>query len=74
MDEAGKGISGAAVRVEANMNHAGMTPVFADATGGDGGAYRAGFEWTMAGDWFVMVKATLPNGTAVTQQFDVVVK
>jgi hypothetical protein len=28
------------------------------------------FRWTMAGDWFVTVDVTLPDGTTASQRFD----
>ena len=62
-DADGQPIDGAGpVTLRGDMNHAGMKPVLADATGTGGGQYTADFEWTMAGDWTVAVEATLPDG------------
>ncbi len=60
----GQPLVDAKVRVEANMNHAGMVPVFADAEPTEEpGVYVANFEFTMAGDWYLAVTAQLPDGT-----------
>ncbi|MBS1254072.1 MAG: hypothetical protein MAG451_03128 [Anaerolineales bacterium] len=66
-----KPIENAAVEVEGNMSHAGMVPVIAEATGGDDGRYvTQDFEFTMAGEWFIIVRATLPDGRTMEQTFD----
>ena len=62
-DAEGQPIDGAdPVTLRGDMNHAGMRPVLARATGTGDGQYTTDFEWTMAGDWTVTVEATLPNG------------
>jgi hypothetical protein len=66
-----KPVSGARVRLEGNMTHAGMTPVFAEAKELEPGRYRATLEFTMAGDWVVLVHAALPDGRKFERQFDV---
>lgn len=66
-----KPASGARVRLEGNMTHAGMTPIFADATEVEPGRYRATLELTMSGDWVVLVHAALPDGRKVERQLDV---
>jgi hypothetical protein len=66
-----KPLSGARVRLEGNMTHAGMTPVFAEAKEVEPGRYRATLEFTMGGDWVVIVHAALPDGRKVERQFDV---
>jgi hypothetical protein len=48
-----------------------MRPVFAEATEAGPGRYRAALEFTMAGDWVVLVHLTLPDGSRVERQFDV---
>lgn len=70
-DAAGQPVEDAAVTVEGNMTHAGMAPVQAAATGGQGGQYAAPFNWTMAGDWVVTVKVTLPDGRQAQADFPV---
>ena len=66
-----KPVSGARVRLEGNMTHAGMTPVFAEAEEFEPGRYRATLELTMGGDWVVLVHAVLPDGRKLERQFDV---
>ncbi|MEA3334757.1 MAG: FixH family protein [Chloroflexota bacterium] len=71
----GKGlpVEGATLRIKGDMSHAGMVPVRAEASGGTGGVYEADFEWTMGGDWFVTVLATLPDGRLTSRRFDLTV-
>lgn len=74
VDQDGQGIDGATVQLKGDMSHAGMQPVLAEASGTGGGVYLADFKWTMAGDWFVTVTATLPDGRTATRRFDLVVQ
>lgn len=73
-DPTGAPITGATVAATGDMNHAGMVPVNGEATGGDDGLYRIPFRWTMGGDWFVIVEATLPDGRSTRQTFDLSVQ
>lgn len=61
---------GARVRVEANMSHAGMRPVFAAASEEGGGRYLAPVELSMAGDWFLLIEADLPDSRIWRGQID----
>lgn len=70
-DPQGQPVSDARLAVEANMSHAGMAPVNAEATGGTDGVYRVPLQWTMAGDWYVDVKFTLSDGQSVRRRFPV---
>ena len=70
-DEAGQPLAGATVELEGNMSHAGMTPVFSQAKEVEPGQYEAPLEFTMGGDWFILVKATLPDGRQLERQVDV---
>lgn len=63
-------LAGATVKVEGNMAHAGMRPSLADARETAPGSYRADLELTMAGDWFVLVDATLPDGRRLERKLD----
>lgn len=72
-DEAGQPVNRATLKVEGNMTHAGMTPVFGEATVGKNGRYEIPFEWTMGGDWFVTATITLPNGQNISREFPVTV-
>lgn len=66
----GAPVSATAVRLEGNMNHAGMTPSFAEATEIEPGVHRADLELTMGGDWFVLVDAELSDGRRVEEKID----
>lgn len=68
---AGIPITGAQVKLEGNMSHAGMAPVFAEAKETEPGRYQATLELSMAGDWFVLVTATLPNDRVYGRQIDI---
>lgn len=70
-DASGRPLGGARVRLEANMSHAGMRPVFAEATEPEPGRYQTELEFTMAGDWVVLVRLALPDGRRIERQFDV---
>jgi len=67
----GKNVSGARIKLEGNMSHSGMAPVFADATEFEPGRYRANIELNMAGDWIVLVHLTLADGTKMDRQFEI---
>lgn len=69
-DPAGAPLRGARIEVEGNMNHAGMVPVFADPAETEPGRYEAPFEFTMGGDWFVIVRAELQDGRSLEQILD----
>ena len=73
-DSAGQPVDNAQLAIEANMSHAGMAPVLADSAAGKDGVYRVPLSWTMAGDWYVDVKFTLPDGQKVTRRFPVQVQ
>lgn len=64
-------VTGAAVKLEGNMNHAGMEPVFAEAKESEPGRYTAAMKFTMGGDWFVLIDASLPDGRKLRRKVDV---
>jgi hypothetical protein len=70
-DAQGQPIAGAEMSLEGNMNHAGMVPVLAEASEVSPGRYEATLEFTMGGDWFILVQAALPDGRALEHQVDV---
>ncbi len=70
-DAAGKPIAGARVNLEGNMSHPGMTPVFAEAREIEAGRYRASIEFTMGGDWVMLVRVNLPDGRKFEREFEV---
>jgi len=70
-DAAGQPIGGANVALEGNMTHAGMVPVFTTASEVTPGEYRAELEFTMGGDWFILVRADLPDGRSMERKVEV---
>jgi hypothetical protein len=66
----GQLVSGAKVQLEGNMSHPGMQPVFGVTRETEPGRYEGKLELTMAGDWIVLVDATLPDGRTVHRQVD----
>lgn len=70
-DASGSPLAGADVRLEGNMNHAGMTPSFADLEEVEPGHYSGTLDFTMGGDWFVLVTAEMPDGTRLERKVDV---
>ena len=64
-------VTGAQVDLEGNMSHAGMAPVFAEAKEIGPGQYRTNMNLSMAGDWQVLVRLTLPDGREMDQQFEI---
>lgn len=70
-DPGGRPVTGAAVDLEGNMSHPGMSPVAGRATETGPGRYEAPLEFTMAGDWVVTVGVTLADGRTLQKQLDV---
>lgn len=64
-------VTGAAVRLEGHMTHAGMAPVLASATERAPGTYEIPFTFTMPGDWALLVAMEWPDGTRVERRLDV---
>jgi hypothetical protein len=70
-EKSGAPLDGAAVRVEGHMTHAGMAPVLANVTSRGRGVYDAALEFTMQGDWALIVTAHLPDGRRLERRLDV---
>jgi hypothetical protein len=70
-DATGKPIMGARIAIEANMSHAGMSPLFAEANEEAAGRYKAHLQFQMAGDWVILLHVTLPGGKKLERQIDV---
>jgi len=70
-DAGGKPVTGAQIAIEADMSHAGMRPVFAQAMEAEPGRYQARVEFPMAGDWVVLLHIALPGGKKLERQIDV---
>lgn len=69
-DNKGLPVSGAQVSLEGNMNHAGMKPSFAELVEKDPGQYEGTLDFTMGGDWFILVTARTTGGT-IERKIDV---
>jgi hypothetical protein len=70
-DAGGTPRNGAHLRLEATMSHAGMRPLFSDAREVGPGRYEAPIEFTMAGDWILLITISLPDGGKLQRQVDV---
>jgi hypothetical protein len=70
-DSGGTSQNGAQINLEGNMSHAGMRPVFSEARELEPGRYEAPIEFTMGGDWIILVRVTLPDGRKFQRQLDV---
>jgi YtkA-like protein len=70
-DAAGKPIAGARVSLEGNMTHPGMRPVFGEAGELGSGRYQAPIQFTMGGDWIILVRINLPDGQKFEREFEV---
>lgn len=64
-------LTGADVNIEGNMSHPGMQPVIAEAEEIDPGVYSTPIQFTMGGDWFFIIKSTLPDNRALERQINV---
>ena len=70
-DRDGKPVSEpGALSLRGDMNHAGMTPVLAEAERAVDGVFNVPFEWTMGGGWIVEARLTLPNGDVAVETFE----
>jgi hypothetical protein len=67
----GQPVTGAVVKLEGNMSHAGMVPVFGEAKEIEAGRYRSTLELSMAGDWFVLVTGTLADKGEFERQVEI---
>jgi len=70
-DTASHPVTGAEVAVEADMSHAGMSPVFTQSKEVGPGQYQSKLSLGMAGDWVILLHGSLPNGEKLERQFDV---
>ena len=70
-DASGKPATGIRMKLEGNMSHAGMSPVFGTANESGPGQYSSTMELSMAGDWHFVVHMTLPDGRELERQFEI---
>ena len=70
-DLSGTPVTGAQLTAEANMTHAGMVPVFADASETEPGRYQSILKLSMAGDWIVIVHVNLSGNRKEDHVFEI---
>jgi hypothetical protein len=72
-DAEGRVLPGGSLQIEANMTHPGMAPIVAPAVDEGGGRYRVAMRFTMAGEWVLWIKGTLPDRRPVDRRLEGVV-
>jgi hypothetical protein len=70
-DRSGMPISHAQIKVEGDMSHPGMAPVFGEANETTPGNYQTHLDFNMPGDWVVLLHVHLENGRKIERQIDV---
>ena len=70
-DAKGNPVVGARVALEADMSHAGMSPVFGEAKEVATGQYQGAVGFSMGGDWVVLMHVTLADGQKFDRQYNV---
>jgi hypothetical protein len=69
-DSAGASVPGLQVSVEGTMTHPGMNPSLADAEERPDGRYVVeAFDFSMAGEWVLIVRARHPDGRIGEREF-----
>jgi hypothetical protein len=71
LDAARQPVRGAQLKIEAQMSHPGMAPLVVTATERGNGLYEAELQFTMGGDWILIVEGSLSNGARVHHRIDV---
>jgi hypothetical protein len=59
------------IAVEADMSHPGMSPVMGDTKKAEPGLYKCPVNFTMAGDWVILLHITLAGGRKLERQIDI---
>ena len=66
-----KPVIGARLRLEGVMSHPGMAPVVADVVERGDGVYDAPLQFTMAGDWILLVTGKLADGRELKKRIEI---
>ena len=66
-----KPVTGARLRLEGLMSHPGMAPVVAEVVERGDGAYDAPLQFTMAGDWILLVTGQLADGRQLKKRIEI---
>jgi len=69
-DAGGHPVSGAQLRIEAQMSHPGMAPLVTAASERETGRYVATVSFAMSGDWILLISGSLPNGEPIAYRID----
>ena len=64
-------VRGARLQLEGQMSHPGMAPVLATLTEQPDGTYQAPFQFTMAGDWVLVLTGEVAGVGRITRQLEV---
>jgi hypothetical protein len=70
-DAGQKPLTGARLRLVGLMSHPGMAPVTATLVERVNGEYEAPLQFTMAGDWILLVTGELPGGGQFENQIEI---
>jgi hypothetical protein len=70
-DREQKPITGARLQLEGLMSHPGMAPLTAAVTERGTGEYEAPLQFTMAGDWVLIITGELPDGSQIKKQIEI---
>ena len=71
LDAARQPVRGAQLKIETQMSHPGMAPLVVIATERGDGLYEAELQFSMGGDWILVVEGSLSNGARVHHRIDV---
>lgn len=63
----GEPIQGQTLNLEASMTHPGMRPELATMDEVDAGVYQADIEFTMAGDWYLLLTGETAEGEFIEE-------